>query len=252
VIYEDSRGRLWLGAEQGLFAGRHDAGPGDWRRVRSPDGLPRSWVRAALEARDGTLYFGTNGDGVLRYEEGDRFDVLSADEGLPSNLVRDLYEDRDGLIWIALEDRGLCRLDRLGRQTLAEGDLRCLDSRNGLYQSGLHRILEDDYGRFWFNTNNGIFWVEHAMLNAFLDGEIPAVTSVSYTEAEGMRNREGNGGVQPAGVKASDGRLWFPTQDGVVVIDPREVPLPEAPAARRFAPCSITSLAPTEAGARSR
>ena len=35
--------------------------------------------------------------------------------------------------------------------------------------------------------------------------------------------------MQPAGIKASDGRLWFPTQDGVVIIDPKEVPLPEAP-----------------------
>ena len=38
-----------------------------------------------------------------------------------------------------------------------------------------------------------------------------------------MRNREGNGGVQPAGARATDGRLWFPTQDGVVVVDPAKV-----------------------------
>ena len=38
-----------------------------------------------------------------------------------------------------------------------------------------------------------------------------------------MRNREGNGGVQPAGAKGLDGRLWFPTQDGVVVVDPAHV-----------------------------
>ena len=38
-----------------------------------------------------------------------------------------------------------------------------------------------------------------------------------------MRNREGNGGVQPAGAKGLDGRLWFPTQDGVVVVDPAKV-----------------------------
>ena len=38
-----------------------------------------------------------------------------------------------------------------------------------------------------------------------------------------MRNREGNGGVQPAGRERADGRLWFPTQDGVVVVDPAHV-----------------------------
>src|SRR5690606_29751333 len=44
-----------------------------------------------------------------------------------------------------------------------------------------------------------------------------------------MRNREANGGVQPAGVRARDGRLWFPTQDGVVVIDPARVAVARVP-----------------------
>ncbi|MCH7891185.1 MAG: hypothetical protein IH921_06760, partial [Gemmatimonadetes bacterium] len=230
AMHQDRQGRFWIAGSKGLIVGEDTGNARTWTRVASADGLPRSWVRSILETRDGTLLFGTNGDGLLRYTDDGAFDVLSTEEGLPSDLVRDVYEDREGLLWIALEDQGLCRLDRQNQPTLAQGELRCLDSRNGLYQSGLHRIIEDDYGRFWFNTNNGIFWVERAMLQAFLAGEIPSVTSVSYTEAEGMRNREGNGGMQPAGIKASDGRLWFPTQDGVVIIDPKEVPLPEAPA----------------------
>ena len=32
-----------------------------------------------------------------------------------------------------------------------------------------------------------------------------------------------NGGRQPAGLKAADGKLWFPTMGGVAVIDPRTV-----------------------------
>jgi hypothetical protein len=36
----------------------------------------------------------------------------------------------------------------------------------------------------------------------------------------------------PAGIKAADGKLWFPTQDGVAVIDPENLvsrPLPPPP-----------------------
>ena len=47
-----------------------------------------------------------------------------------------------------------------------------------------------------------------------------------------MLNIECNGGRWPAGVKARDGRLWFPTQDGVAVIDPDAVAI-NAAAARR-------------------
>ncbi|HMB90140.1 MAG TPA: ATP-binding protein, partial [Rhodothermales bacterium] len=150
-------------------------------------------------------------------------------DGLPSNNIRDLYEDAEGYLWIALEDQGLCRLSPGFTEGLHTADLGCLTTRDGLYHNGLHRILEDHQGRFWFNTNNGIFWVERSALMARLAGEIPAVASVSYTEAEGMRNREGNGGTQPAGIKASDGRLWFPTQGGVVIIDPDEITSPAPP-----------------------
>ena len=56
-----------------------------------------------------------------------------------------------------------------------------------------------------------------------------AITSTFFGKSDGMLNRECNGGRQPAGIKAKDGRLWFPTQDGVAVIDPENVefnPLP--------------------------
>jgi signal transduction histidine kinase len=38
-----------------------------------------------------------------------------------------------------------------------------------------------------------------------------------------MLNVECNGGLWPAGIKARDGTLWFPTQDGVAMIDPASV-----------------------------
>ncbi len=44
-----------------------------------------------------------------------------------------------------------------------------------------------------------------------------------------MRNIECNGGRSPAGFKARDGRLWFPTQDGVAVIDPAVIKVNSQP-----------------------
>ena len=72
-------------------------------------------------------------------------------------------------------------------------------------------------------TRRGVFWVTRSELEAFADGKISRIHSTAYTERDGLRNREGNGGVQPAGAKTRDGRLWFPTQDGVVVVDPADV-----------------------------
>ena len=87
----------------------------------------------------------------------------------------------------------------------------------------VHEILEDDEGRLWMNSNRGIFWVRRDELNAFAEHRIPRIHSTAYTERDGLRNREGNGGFQPAGAKTRDGRLWFPTQDGIVGVDPSRV-----------------------------
>ncbi len=231
AMHEDRQGRFWFGTEHGLFLGRPAGAGRSWTHFTTETGLTNNWVRAIVEARNGDVLFGTNGGGLLRYRDDDTFEAFTSADGLASDHVRDIYEDRDGLLWIATEDRGLCRLDRRGSPAMQGAGLACLDADDGLFDNSLHRILEDDYGRFWFNTNRGIFWVERAELNAFAQGEVTSVTSVSYTERDGMRNREGNGGVQPAGIKASDGRLWFPTQDGAVVIDPAQVQRPAAPSA---------------------
>ncbi|MDQ3686893.1 MAG: histidine kinase, partial [Acidobacteriota bacterium] len=53
--------------------------------------------------------------------------------------------------------------------------------------------------------------------------------STAFGKSDGMRNTEANGGRQPAGIRARDGKLWFPTQDGVAIFDPEAVgfnPLP--------------------------
>ncbi|MFB3132406.1 MAG: two-component regulator propeller domain-containing protein, partial [Rhodothermales bacterium] len=207
AMLEDRQERFWIGTEHGLFLGRLTEAGRSWTHFTIETGLTSNWVRAIVETRDGDVLFGTNGGGIMRYRDDDTFEAFTTAEGLASDYVRDIYEDDSGILWIATEDRGLCRLDRRGSPPFQGAGLVCLNADDGLFDNSLHRILEDDYGRFWFNTNRGIFWVEHAELNAFARGEVASVTSVAYTERDGMRNREGNGGVQPAGIKASDGRL---------------------------------------------
>ena len=236
VMYEDRQGRYWAGGTR-LFVRQKVNGLDTWTLLLGSMEKPGDrHIRDILELRDGTLLFATRGNGLLRFIEEedldeDSFESLTKDTGLPTNNIRDLYEDEEGYVWIATTDRGLCRLTFDDRKTLADAALACINSRSGLYWDGLHRILEDDYGRFWFNTNNGIFWVERSALQAFFEGKRSSVHSVNYTETHGMAHREGNGGWQPAGIKASDGRLWFPTRHGVVIVNPADIPRPEPPPA---------------------
>jgi signal transduction histidine kinase/ligand-binding sensor domain-containing protein/CheY-like chemotaxis protein len=221
ALHADADKRLWAGADGLLF--RYDGR--SWTSLPSSFGAPEATVRAFASTRDGALWMGTNGSGLARYRDGVFAHVRRAD-GLPSDLVRSLYQDADGWLWVGTEGRGLARLDPRawgdGRATTNRAIVR-IGTKDGLFDEVIHQILEDDAGRLWMNTNRGIFWVARAELDAFAEGRVSRIHSTSYSERDGMRNREGNGGVQPAGAKGPDGRLWFPTQDGVVVVDPAKV-----------------------------
>ena len=66
-------------------------------------------VYSMLESRDGTMWFATIGDGLLRYNRNDgtltRYKNNPADgESLASNNVLSLYEDREGELWVCMND----------------------------------------------------------------------------------------------------------------------------------------------------
>ncbi len=239
AIYEDVAGDIWFGTAAGVFRN----GPTGWARLEEKDGAPSAPVRAFRETRDGALWMGTNGDGLVRYADG-RLTRITAADGVPGDLIRSLYQDGDGWLWVGTEGRGLVRVDptrwnSIGATGVTPASLledgtngpvvTVYRVKDGLFDETIHQILEDDYERLWMSTNRGIFWVARAELNAFATGIAPHIHSTGYTERDGLRNREANGGFYPAGIKAHDGRLWFATQDGAVVIDPAKLRRNEVP-----------------------
>lgn len=225
ALHRTADGRILAGAYGEVFE-RVD---GTWRRY--PGWTSTSRARAFAETRDGAIWIGTGGDGLMRCRLG-RCRALRTADGLPSDLIRTLYVDADGWLWIGTEGRGLARLDP---RTWPADDaahrpaIVHYDVADGLPDPVVHQILEDDDGRFWINGNRGIYWVKRADLLAFADGRVRSIAAVAYTERDGLRNREGNGGFQPAGIRDRDGVLWFVSQAGVVGVDPRRVPVGREP-----------------------
>src|SRR5262249_46064114 len=154
------------------------------------------------------LWIGTYGGMTLI--DGGKFISYTKNTGLGSNRVRSLYEDGDGAIWAGTYDGGVSRIK--------DGKIASVTMDNGPFNNRAFRIIEDSHGNFWMSCNLGVYRVSKRQLDDFADGKIRAVTSIVYGKVDGMLNPECNGGVQPAGVRARDGRLWFPTQQGVAVI----------------------------------
>ncbi len=208
-ITEDKEGYMWLGTEAGLIRYGKDGS----RLFTVEDGLPSNVVTSYLFTRSGEMWVGTV-SGVALVEDG-RVRSFTENDGLAGNFTRAFYEDEDGTIWIGGYDGGLTRCKN--------GIFRKITKRDGLFSDGVFVILEDDFGWFWMNSNQGIYRVRRAELNDFADGKTESVTSVSYGPEDGLLEVEGNGGKQPAGLKAKDGKLWFPMAKGIAVIDPKTV-----------------------------
>ncbi|MCI0489048.1 MAG: diguanylate cyclase [Blastocatellia bacterium] len=192
---------------------------GVWTSYTVKDGLPHNEVTALCEDTRGNLWIGTRG-GLARLA-GDRFVSFTEKDGLVGGRTRCIYEDRDGDLWIGTFDSGLSRH--------RDGQFTSYTTREGLFNNGVFQILEDSRDNFWISCNRGIYRVSRKQLNDYADGKVTVISCVAYGKPDGMLSIECNGEQQPAGIKAQDGKLWFPTQGGVVVIDPELVPYNSEP-----------------------
>ncbi len=95
AIAQTPDGFLWVGTECGLA--RFDGVRFVTFGLR--DGAPVGPVRTLLAAKDGTLWAGCAGVGLVRIRDG-VFTVFTKKEGLPSNEVFCLAEDASGNLWI--------------------------------------------------------------------------------------------------------------------------------------------------------
>src|SRR6185436_18388145 len=163
-----------------------------------------------FEDRNGVLWIGTL-QGLTRFEAG-TFSAYRAADGFIGNAVRAFHEDADGFLWVGTYDGGLYRV--------ANGRLTRFTRKEGLHDNGVFQVLEDAKGFFWMGSNRGISRVSRTELNDVAEGRRRSVTAVALGPADGLSSVEVNGGAQPSGLVASDGRLWFPTMGGVAVINP--------------------------------
>jgi signal transduction histidine kinase/CheY-like chemotaxis protein/streptogramin lyase len=218
AIAFDAAGRLWLGTTAGAWRRDGDAWQRQWpstsRRVR---------VAALAMSGDGEVWFG-GAEGVWRQQGSTGHAV--AETVLARTSVRDLYRTRDGALWISTDGRGLVRVaadDPLGLRATQLGRAQ------GLPSNSPHTVLEDANGNVWVNSNQGIFRISRPGLLAFLGGDGHRLSPLVLGLSDGLTELEGNGGVQPAAAADHRGRLWFPSQRGVVRFDPLAMPLRENP-----------------------
>jgi ligand-binding sensor domain-containing protein/signal transduction histidine kinase len=206
-IYEGRTGGLWVSRNDGLYKFQN----GKFRANPTNTELDKGLVNVFYETSDGSLWFGTP-NGLTRQKDG-RFITYTTNDGLSHNYIHSILQDTEGNIWVGTGGGGL-NLYRDGRFTP-------ITTQNGLFNNVVYTISEDHSGNLWMTCNKGVFRVSKQDLMSFVQHKISMVIPVSYGTADGMRSREING--YGPGCRSHDGRLWFPTNKGAMVIDPENI-----------------------------
>lgn len=209
VLYEDRQNRLWIGSNGGLYLKEGDR----FTRFTKADGLPDNLIRVIHEDKNGNLWIGTN-KGLCR-RTNDKFTTLTTADGLSALDVISIYEDNDGTLWLGTASAGLNRLK--------DGKISSYTKKQGLFSDTVSEILEDDHGNLWMSCFSGVFRVKKKDFDAIDQGTAQTVSCINYGKADGMASVQCNGVAKPSGWKGRDGRLWFPTTRGLVVVDPNSI-----------------------------
>jgi two-component sensor histidine kinase/ligand-binding sensor domain-containing protein len=213
ALHAGPSGALWAGTDGGVARLAGTPAAPEITVLTRADGLPSDVVTTVLEARDGALWVGTY-DGGLAVRRDGRWTVVGADV-LGTPVVSALYEDDERTLWVGTFGGGLVRIPGGDVARAAR-----ITPREGLFDVNVYQILDDGAGGLWMGSNQGVFRVAREALAAVAEGRAGRVVSVAYDENDGLPSREINGGTQPAGWRAADGRLWFPTVAGLAVVDP--------------------------------
>ena len=116
----------------------------------------------------------------------------------------------DGSVWIGTYGAGLLRF--------RDGRFQRITASDGLAENVVTSFLLDDGGNVWMGGNQSIHRAPLRERSDFLDGKRTRVNGVAYNEADGIAVPEATG---PPAVHADKGRLWLPTINGAVLVDPR-------------------------------
>jgi len=111
-MYEDPQGNLWFAMFEGLFrataAGLESVSLG-------------MNVRCLYGDRDGNLWIGTNGDGLIRFKDR-AVRMFTTADGLPNKVIMTVMATRDGGLWAGANCGGISRYDGRQFKTYSEKD----------------------------------------------------------------------------------------------------------------------------------
>src|ERR1017187_3858097 len=244
----DHQGRVWMGTKYGIAfsSGR------ERRILGTNENATLPAVRALAETPDGNVWAGAD-DGTIYHCEPTRLTAFRPKDALAEQPIYSMTADATGTLWAGTFRGGLLRIrPRInglvdgginGKKSLASPqstdpsihpsnnppvqqpilEFSRITASNGLPVDVISQILDDQHGRLWLGTHQGIYCVAKSALNACANGPTNTLDYVTYGRHDGLPALECSDLYQPACWRGADGKLWFTTVRGVVSVNPEEL-----------------------------
>jgi len=254
-LFQDHEGRVWVAATGGVGYLQNDrfvsvnSVPGGVVEAMSGDPKSNLWISivdrglfhlfgdklvqhipwAALGRNDlatvlavdptlGGVWLGFSKGGVAWLAEGQTRPSFVTDPAFDQGRVSDLQFDREGALWVASEG-GLSRIK--------DGRVSTLTTKNGLPCNHIYWLAVDKEHSFWLYTSCGLIRIARSDLDAWLASkstDLKSVRATLFDETDGVTlHGDPSGGPQGRAAISPDGKIWFPTVDGLSVIDPQHL-----------------------------
>ncbi len=212
--------------------------------------LVSQYIRSIFQDSKGSLWFGTLGEGVVRYDS-KTLTYFSSPDGFICSSVYAINEDKDGNLWFGT-DQGVYKYG----SSLPDGQVKTFrnyNQKDGLSHIDISRksILVDKSGNVWVGTHGGVFrynpsadtnggqsfslfeklpsinvagimedksgniWFASSKKGVFrYDPRLPDGPITNFTEKEGLGENYAGGLAQD-----KDGNMWFVTKNGICKFD---------------------------------
>ena len=135
--YQDPQGGVWIAGKEGLFRATN---------AGMELAIPHLDVRYIYGDRDGNLWIGSNGDGLIRLKDR-AVRMFTTADGLPSKIVMTVLASHNGTLWAGCNCGGLSRFD--GQR------FRVYTAKDGLLNECVWSLAEDANHDLWIGTYGG-------------------------------------------------------------------------------------------------
>jgi ligand-binding sensor domain-containing protein/signal transduction histidine kinase len=202
----DAAGALWIGTPAGIVSWQS----GKLTKEQLPTESAEQPSIVGIAELSGNTIVAAVKDGPLLARKSGEWKPFETYGARPA-YVSSLHSDGDAL-YVTTAGDGLYIFE--GQRAIH------LSVREGLYDDELFGLASDKQGHLWIACSKGVFSIEREDVRKFADREIAAVPTAPLSPLDSLRTVECQSEVQPAVKLMRDGRIWFSTIRGVLVIDP--------------------------------